>query len=125
MRVLGDEPKANREEIKMETELSNCQFAGKGNDFNLTAKKRHVINTVQSLRSPVRACISRYIRFDWTQVETKRTNVRPLSFSHNSSPQILTPKKRNQKKKNIRQREKSIYTNHKCYQQTESSDLVL
>ncbi|KAL0726803.1 hypothetical protein Bca4012_022896 [Brassica carinata] len=63
----------------METELSNCQFAGKGNAFNLTAKKRHVINTVQSLRSPVRACNSRDIRFDWPQ------------------------------KKNIRQREKHIY----------------
>ncbi|KAF8114498.1 hypothetical protein N665_0036s0031 [Sinapis alba] len=32
----------------METELSNCQFAGKSKDFNLTAKKRHVTNTAQS-----------------------------------------------------------------------------
>jgi len=35
---LGGEPKVKLE--KMETELSNCQFAGKGKDFNWTANKR-------------------------------------------------------------------------------------
>ncbi|CAN6923002.1 unnamed protein product, partial [Brassica oleracea var. botrytis] len=63
----------------METEPSNCQFAGKDKDFNLTAKKRHVKNTAQSLRSPN----ERTATFLFSQFFTASTY----------------PKKRNQKKK--------------------------
>ena len=106
--MWGDEPKANREEIKMETEPSNCQFEGKGKDFNLTAKKRHVKNTAQSLRSPVRACVSRDIRFDWPQVETKER-----TYGHFPFLTILHRKTHTQKKESEEERtldRESIYT---------------
>nr|VDD50039.1 unnamed protein product [Brassica oleracea] len=92
----------------METEPSNCQFAGKDKDFNLTAKKRHVKNTAQSLRSPVRACISRDIRFDWPQVETKER-----TYGHFPFLTILHRKHLPQKKESEEERtldRESIYT---------------
>ncbi|KAJ0251563.1 hypothetical protein HA466_0125020 [Hirschfeldia incana] len=108
----------------METELSNCQFAGKGNDFNLTAKKRHVKDTAQTLRTPVRACCSRNIRFDCPQVETKERMYGHFPFLTILHRKHSHPKKGIRRRKNIRQR-KHIYYYHKCYQQTESSDLVV